>query len=223
MARDQIQWETLQRIVRINHNRQVRKWFKDTTSTNVKASGRSALKNSLLIDNKDSVGEVQLKIMAFEQIVRQHRANEAVVAVPDTWQLKANQNRPQLVIVYRARKIEYITKSGRRSKTGARSICVPHYEGGRSVNAPNYTAGNEWARMILTDNSRIQINARSRTEAERVVKTLARMVSSRYRTDNIATGTYAKNLIRSADLVPAKAAYYSDGDQRSLPDWVTTF
>lgn len=203
-------WEFTQRIIKIGHNRRVKKYFRDEKSDTRTNTGRQVIKTALLIRDNDSALEVANKQIYFANYLNQ----ETLASYPDGWQIKKGQNIPQLAIIYR--------DINKKSQSGNYTTYIPHFNGTKNINIPSYDKGDYWARWILKDNSQIIINARTEAEAIKVVKRLERYVEKKYQTPEqpwLTTGKLATGTIKKIKVAPIRADYYPEGKENSSPKW----
>ena len=203
-------WEFTQRVIRIGHNRRVKKYFRDIASDTSKVTGRAAIKTSMLIRDADSGLESLNKMIYFSNYL----SNDVTATMPDGWQIKKGQDIPQLVIVYR--------NSEKNSISGDYPLVIPHYSGNRKPSIPSYHKGDYWARWILKDNSRLVVNAKTEAEALRVIRRLERYVERKYQTKEtpwLTTGKAADNTYKKFKAVPIRADYYPEGKHSGIPSW----
>lgn len=207
---DAYSWEFTQRMIRIGHNRQIKRYFRDIQSDTRKDTGRTALKTSLLIRDADSALESLNKMTYFSNYL----AKDVTATYPEGWQVKKGQNIPQLVIVYR--------NPDKNSISGDYPLYIPHYNGTRKPNLPTYQKGDHWARWILKDNSQIIVNAKTEAEALRVIRQLEKYVERKYQTLEtpwLTTGQTAKGTYKKFKAVPIRADYYPEGKKNGYPIW----
>lgn len=203
-------WEFTQKIIRIGHNRRVKKYFRDIKSDTGVTSGRGTLKTALLIRDDDSALECLNKQMYFQNNLDQ---KEVITAYPEDFQVRAEVSRPQLVIIFKPKE--------KKTDNWQYNLSIPHYAGSRTLKFKKYTKGNFWARAILKDNSHIRVNARTQTEAVTLTKKLLRLVDKKYRVglDNIKTGEYINKPFRIVDVYPYRADYFPRGKLSPYPKW----
>lgn len=203
-------WEFLQKVVRISHNRNVKKYFKDINSDTETNTGRAAIKTALLIRDNDSALEVITKLLHFNTNLNKQ---DLVVAIPEEYQVKAETNRPQLVIIYRP--------SDKKLKYQHYPLTIPHYSGSKTPKFRSYNKGNHWARIILKDNSYIVVNGRTELEAINVVKNFLRTVDKKYRVDSnqIKTGRYISKRFKELKMLPFRADFFAQGKRQGQPNW----
>ncbi len=203
-------WEYTQKIVRIGHNRRVKRYFKDILQDDDKATGRGALKSAFLIRDEDSALETLTKMLYFSNYLEQ----DTVATYPTGWEVKKGQDVPQLAIIFR--------DTNPKSKSGDYTIHIPHYNGRRSPSIPRYKKGSFWARWILKDNSQIRVNAATSAEALRVIRQLEKYVDSKYQTKedfNLTTGKVAGTGFKEINVAPIRADYYAKGKTNNVPNW----
>ena len=195
-------WEFTQRIVRIWHNRLVRKHFKDIGSDTQTNTGRSTLKSSVIIRDADSALETLVKLVFFWLYLK---GIDNLSSIPFSWAVQPQADRAQLAIVYRP--------VSSRNKSGNLTTYIPHYNGNTKPKIPAYAKGNWWARATLKDNSHIVVYAKTRGEAERVIKVLLGYVERKYLSDSSQPryGYLSHKPFRQIKVKPYRADYYSQG------------
>lgn len=211
---DPYSWEFTQKMIRVGHNRRVRNYFKDVQADDSKASGRTAIKSSLLIRDEDSAIETLNKMTYFANYLER----DNVVALPDGWQIKKGQDIPQLAIIFRP--------VDKKNKSGDYTIHVPHHNGSKNVKALTYSKGNHWARWILKDNSHIVVNGKTEAEALRVIEALEKNVEPKFRSPKdqwLVTGTYTGKPFKEIKVTPLRADFYKTGKAQIAPDWRSYF
>ncbi len=203
-------WEFTQRIIRIGHNREVNRWFKDVPDNNTN-NGRAALKAGLKIYNSDSAQKVIAKMHYFQIYVRKLKGVEAVATVPEDYDIRVESKRPQLVIIYRA--------TSKTNKSGNYSLVIPHYSGDRTPKIKPYTKGNHWAILVLKDNSKLVINGQSETESLNYLRDLKKFIDKKYLTNKIKTGVYPNKPFKELTVKPIRADFYPKGKEEMFPLW----
>lgn len=203
-------WEFTQRMIRIGHNRRVKEFFRDVKSDSDTVTGRGALKSALLIRDADSAIESMNKMLYFNSYLN----SDNLASYPEGWLIKKGQNIAQLAIIYR--------DLDKTSVSGNYTIHIPHYNGNKSPNIPNYVKGDYWARWILKDNSQILINGKTEAEAIRVISKLESYVDNKFRSkeiEGLKIGRYTRNRIKQIKVAPLRADYYPEGKENFMPKW----
>ena len=204
-------WEFTQRIIRIGHNRRVKKYFKDIASNTATSTGRQAIKTSLLIRDNDSGIETLNKMTYFANYLDR----DLSATYPESWRVQVGHDIPQLAVVYR--------NLNPKSKSGDYPIHIPHYNGNRNPKIKPYYKGNYWARWTLKDNSKIIVNAKTEAEALKVIRQLEKYVERKYKTKEtpgLVTGEVSKGTYDEFLAVPIRADYYPTGKKNgSYPQW----
>lgn len=203
-------WEFTQRMIRIGHNRRVKRYFRDIESDSSVTTGRGAIKTSLLIRDADSAIESLNKMLYFSNYLER----DFIATTPDGWQVKKGQNIPQLAIVFR--------NADKDSISGDYPMHIPHYNGNKKPKIPSYYKGDHWARWILKDNSQIVVNAKTEAEALRVIRRLEKYVDRKFQTPEtpwLVTGKTATGTYKKFKAVPIRADYYPQGKENSFPQW----
>ena len=209
---DASNWEFTQKIIKIGHNRSVRKHFKDIQTHNQTYNGRHYIKTALEIRDADSALETLNKMLYFNHYIRaDNKATDAIASIPESWNLKAEGCRKQLAIIFRA--------VDQKNRSGNYTLHIPHYTGNRNPKITNYTKGNYWAQLTLSDNSHIQVNARTEAEALRVIRELQKYVQKKYLTDCLRTGQYKNDPFKEIVVKPMRADYYPTGNKNLQPEW----
>lgn len=204
-------WSFTQNIIRIGHNRDVKKYFKDVKTNEGKSTGREAIKTALLIKNSDSALEVLNKQLFFRLGMQGSQA-EAIATVPEKWQVVAAANRPQLVIAYKI-----------PGKKTTYSITVPHYKGGKNPKFTSYQKGNYRGCLVLSDNSKIVVYAISKAEAESTINQLKKYVSTKYlKNVKPISFTEVQGIYNKVTVYPYFADYYPNGIE-NIREWRSYF
>ena len=216
-------WKTSQKYIRIGHNKAIKNYFKTVTIRTT----REALRNSLLIYKNDSASQMLVKMQYFQQYLSGIKS-DTVPVIADSWQVKIEGNRPQLIVVFKP-------KSNKYPKPDSRwSLSIPHFDFNQANIAnqlkkiPDYEKGKHQGVYTLKDNSKIIIYAKSGNEAKRVIKKIvtSNLIKSKYIIDRSkieddikvgeARGTYKELLV-----TPTYAKYFSTGQKDLNPDWVS--
>lgn len=139
---------------------------------------------------------------------------EAIASLPEGWNLRPENKRPQL-IVQLATVVE--GKIGRAD----RQITIPHYSGGRQVPPISYTSGNHYGMLVLKDNSKVRVYAASQGQAEGICNQIKGMISGTYSQGSyVVTGTIQGDIQRH-ELVAMGAVFYgADHEPGKSPEWV---
>lgn len=202
-----------QRIQRILHNRDVKKWFRDIISDTAYKTGREQLKTAYLINKDDSGIEVLNKILGYQLYVKKLEGISAVASVPEVWNYKPGIDRPQLAIIFRPKR--------KTDGQGYYPIYIPHYDGDKTPRIKAYTKGNYWAKAICKDNSQLIINGKTEAIALARLKDLIKLVAVKYRpdTEQIKQGKYSGKIYKEIDMIPYRADFYKKGKTQNYPDW----
>ena len=140
---------------------------------------------------------------------------EAIAVVPEWWQVRAFQ-RPQLVIQY--------AESLADNKIGGSrwAITIPHYNKPKSYKPdfPKYQKGNFEGILVLNDNSKIIINAKTKAECLRVLKALKAYVNPKY-TKDIQEPKIGERpgVYKEVNVTAVKCHFFSKGQKSEIPDW----
>jgi hypothetical protein len=214
MATNYKSWRFTLKVIRISHNREVKKYFKslpsnpDSDAYPGPTNGREAIRDSLLIYPNDSALIVANKQLYFSRLTSAATGS----TYPESWltNSRIGADIPQLVIVYRVRG---------NNKSGNYTITIPHYEGSKSINPPTYTKGNQPVTFNLKDRTKIVVNAASEREAKRVINTLLKYCDNRFIVDkdNFVIGSPTK--IKRQEMKPIRADFFKTGQKDLQPTW----
>jgi hypothetical protein len=141
---------------------------------------------------------------------------DVVAAVPEWWQSRIGSERPQLIVIY---------QDAAKSKW---SLSLPWYKGayGSKIIAliPNYTKGNFTTILTLADNSKVVVNATSKTAGESFIKRITPLIEpDLLRGSQLKSGGERKDSIKRAAVTPVLAKYFATGQKDMLPDWSYSF
>lgn len=93
--------ENLTDIVRLEHNKKVRAWFKNQDDRDV-STPKARLKHSCLIKDDDSIPVVSMRLWLFEVTVGQLQAAQPnVILAPDTQRVNATKYIPQVQLFFK--------------------------------------------------------------------------------------------------------------------------
>ena len=137
---------------------------------------------------------------------------EPVAAVPDWWSIRVGADRPTLVIIY-----------GEKGTTSRWSLSIPHYIGGENgaKHIPSYTKGNFWTVLILKDNSKVVVNASSKSGGEAFIKKIKRFIAADLLKGSVirSGGERKGDKLRVVTVIPIMAKFFSTGQKNIAPDW----
>lgn len=164
------------------------------------------------------------KIDGLYQILRVLHSNtrcdkDSFVVVPDSWPMKVEAGRPQLVLVY-ATKNKDKTWGSRRYE-----FCIPHFDGKlrkalKTLVPKEIKKGSHQGTYTLADNSKIITYCKTKTEAMRIINAFDKLVLKDQKTTNKKTGEINPNTkFLELTLYPFEARFFSQGQQNPNPDW----
>lgn len=142
-----------------------------------------------------------------------------VVVIPDSWPMKVESNRPQLILLYSDKKKDG-TLGGRRYQ-----FSIPHFDAKlrkslKSIVPKEIKKGSEQGTYVLADNSKIITYCKNKTEAKRVLNAFDRLVLKQMKTNNKKTGEINPNTrFLEISIYPYEARYFSQGQGQLTPDW----
>ncbi|WP_088242338.1 hypothetical protein [Calothrix rhizosoleniae] len=143
---------------------------------------------------------------------------QCVAAIPLHWQLRPEGNRPQLIIQF--------GEDLGNNKIGAPCypITIPHYKGEKLTQSPvpAYTKGSWEEILVLTDNSKVTVNALNDKEANKVINAILPLIKPEFATGSYRKGGFIRGgePIKESKVIPKLAKYFSTGQKKNLPDWI---
>lgn len=206
-------WRTTQKFLRVAHNKSVVAYFKQDFLL-----AKINLRNSLLINKKDSAIICLNKMHFYEQYIRLY--DSIMPVIPDWWQLRKGANVPQLVVIFKPKKPTEINKRSRWNLT------FPHFskKPEKAKLISGYSKGAYQAMLTFKDNSKLIIYAESLDHAESTIKKWVSLKAFNSKFLNakdydLKLGKTKKDF-QEIDVVPCYAKYFSQGLQNIKPDWV---
>jgi hypothetical protein len=139
----------------------------------------------------------------------------AIAAIPDSWQLKAEAQRPQLAIVYLEKKSD-----GTLGKTPY-SVHIPHFNESKKDTLkkgtfPDILKGNHYGILTLKDNSKITVNCKTQAECERVLDILKTFVLPDYLKCSIIRYGERKDSLKEITVIPHICEYFKQGAREDV-------
>jgi len=103
-------------------------------------------------------------------------------------------------------------------------VTIPHYSGPRNPSLPNYRKGQWEGILTLNDNSKLIVNAYSKTEAERVIKWITRYINPTMLTKSFPKfGQRKGQPLKTILVTPRQAKFFPTGQQNMSPQWSSKF
>ena len=199
-------WRVTQRYIRIEHNKTIVSWFRESGS-----EARQNLRNSLLIYSKDTANQILVKIQFFNQYVNRQ---QFTVSLPLQYNTRVLPNIPQLAVIFRP--------TSKSNKSGNYTLHIPHYNGNKSPKISTHTKGNYWAKYTCKDGAPIMVYCSSKAGAVQLAREMNKYVESKYRSDELepATGYMAHKPNKIVKVKPVRADYYKQGKKNHItPTW----
>jgi hypothetical protein len=189
---------------------------------------KRSIKKAITPLTNDSAVLAVLRMRIFEEYRTAIGDSNFFALVPDNFQAKMHQFPPQLVVGLG----EVISGEVTKPKW---TFAIPHYKyktPDPKPKIPPLDKGDWWARLVLTDNSRIYINAVSAAEGTAFINAIADLIDPDFlpieRPLRIDTGERGGEPIRKVSTKPVSAMYYKKPlknakgkfDPRLQPDWI---
>ncbi|MEH2448943.1 MAG: hypothetical protein V7K18_25105 [Nostoc sp.] len=141
--------------------------------------------------------------------------DEAYLVTPEWWQVRVFQ-RPQLVIQYA--QLLPDNKIGRSRW----AVTIPHYNKPKEYKPkfPQYDKGNFEGILVLKDNSKIIINAKSKPECTRVLENFKLFINPVYLKDiQLPKIGERPGVYKEVSVVHVYAHFFKDGQKDNVPTW----
>jgi hypothetical protein len=202
-------WAFTAKVIRINHNRDVKKYFNPKTNNlSLSASrGRQALRDSMLIYPKDSALDILNKQIHFRLVLAN---DDSALVEAESWLTKHGTDIEQLVIIYRPKN---------KMSGGKYSITIPHFNGSKNIKPPAYTKGNTPVVFNLKDRTKLVVNAESEKEGKRVINVLLKFVDPKFIVNKDAWVLPSKTKIKRQEMRPHRGDYFKKGHETKNPNW----
>lgn len=141
------------------------------------------------------------------------------LAVPDEWLIRPEHHRPQLVIAF-AEKDE-----DGKYKSPKYAITIPHYKGGKPESAPlpAYEKGSYEGILVLSDNSKVTVNAKSEAEAQKMLDAAKALITGDMLSNSYSKIGKIKADFKQIKVYPYYAVYYPEGRKSERPEWRKKF
>lgn len=201
-----LSWPKIRKLLRapgIGFNAEVYRYFKNDDIDPKSVGGRTKVRDFCLIGAKDSRSTALSKIQYFRDQVQRVHENTALATVPESWDRRAGADIPQLIVVFRP-----------PGKKSSYQLSIPHYDGSKQPQIPDYRKGSWRGELILKDNSRLVVNAFSEQEAFRVIRALQKYINKKMIGDRKPTARPIRGEgFKEDKVVPVFADYYPEGEK----------
>jgi hypothetical protein len=198
-----------------------------TDDEDISTTTKRSIKKAITPQINDSAVLAVLRMRIFEEYRTAIGDGNFFALVPDNFQGKMLQFPPQLVVG-----LGEIMGGGLTKPKW--TFAIPHYRyktPDPKPKIPPLEKGDWWARLILTDNSRVYINAVTAAEGKSFINAIADLIDPEFLPPlplKIDTGERGGEPIRKVSTKPVSAMYYkkplknSKGkfDPRFQPDWI---
>jgi hypothetical protein len=141
---------------------------------------------------------------------------EPVAAIPQSWQIRHEGGKPQLVI--------HCAEKKEDGKYGSAMypITVPHWKGGihDKPPLPAYKKGNWEGILVLADTSKVTINAVNESECTKILNAIKPWINKEMLKDSYFKGGKINIEIKPTQVKPMYGRYFSTGQKNNKPDWI---
>lgn len=148
---------------------------------------------------------------------------EPIASIPLSWPIRNEGNRPQMVLHCGER---YTNKNGKIDyKSAMYPITVPHWRGtpNDKPKLPTYRKGNWEGIYVLTDNSKVTINAANEAECLKILNAIKPWIKKEMQEGAYFKGGKINVEIKSTIVKPIYGRFFGSGQKKSKPDWRVDF
>jgi hypothetical protein len=146
-------------------------------------------------------------------------AEEPVAAIPQSWQIRHEGGKPQLVI--------HCAEKKEDGKYGSAMypITVPHWKGTvkDKPSLPPYKKGNWEGILVLADNTKVTINAANESECTKILNAIKPWIKSEMLKGSYFKGGKINVEIKPTQVKPMYDRYFKTGQKNNKPDWRVDF
>lgn len=164
----------------------------------------------------------QNAVQAAELCVARNVDNEAIAAIPLSWQIRHEGKIPQMVIQCAVETVE----EGKKTYGSAMyPITVPHWTGG-STNKPSlpaYKKGNYEGILVLADNTKVTINSANEAECLKILNAIKPWIKKEMLEGSYFKGGKLNTKIKVQTVKPMYGRYFGEGQRNGKPDWRVDF
>ncbi|KGF72483.1 hypothetical protein DO97_07945 [Neosynechococcus sphagnicola sy1] len=156
-----------------------------------------------------------------EQCEAKNQESVAYAAIPEQWDIKVGNNRPQLIIQF-GEKLQ-----GNKVDSPKYSIVIPWANTTTAIkNSPigQWDKGKIRCSYEMPDNSKIIVFAKTENEGKRVINQALTVVQgNKKRSDNLIICTRIDSTrFKEITVVPRILRFFSTGQGKAIPDWEVT-
>jgi hypothetical protein len=144
---------------------------------------------------------------------------EPVAAIPQSWQIRHEGGKPQLVI--------HCAEKKQDGKYGSAMypITVPHWRGtiNDKPSLPAYKKGNWEGILVLADNTKVTINAANEAECTKILNAIKPWIKKEMLKNSYFKGGKINIEIKPTQVKPMYGRYFQTGQKNNKPDWRVDF
>lgn len=163
--------------------------------------------------------EVKHKFLASAQLALDGCHVDPIAAVPEWWPIRAGVTAPQLVVMF-------AEKVNGRLHIPMYVVTIPHYSGPHRQKPliPSYRKGSHQGMLILSDNSKVHVNAASQGEAQRLIGAIKGYIDGSFLAGSQERyGERRGVALKEITVYPTLAKYFSKGQKNMKPDWFVSW
>ena len=157
-----------------------------------------------------------------EKLNSQNKLFKINPVTPEWWALRAGSDRPQLVVIFKPKSKEY------ESQTSRWTLTIPHVSKTNNPKSlikliPDYHKGNIQGTLVLKDNSKLVVYAKTAQEAKKYIESVIfrGIIDSDYIPKDyfIKTAVIDKSL-KELVVTPEMAKFFPHGQKELNPEWI---
>lgn len=200
-------------ICKCELNSKTKKWTPKTDVVNMEVFATSQLQAyqlaQLHLENARQAADLCLA----------RNAEEPIAAIPQSWQIRHEGGKPQLVIHCAEKKEDGNYDSAKYP------ITVPHWKGKVTdkPSLPPYKKGNWEGILVLADNTKVTINAANEAECTKILNAIKPWINSEMLKGSYFKGGKINVNIKQTQVKAMYGRYFSLGQKNGKPDWRVDF
>ncbi|MBD2503418.1 hypothetical protein [Anabaena azotica] len=158
-----------------------------------------------------------------DMCVSRNKDTEAIASLPLSFQIRHEGRTPQLVIQCAE---QYKDTDGKlKYKSAMYPITVPHWKGtpNDKPRLPVYKKGNWEGIYVLSDNSKITINAADEANCIKILNAIKPWIPKEFKEGSYFKGGKINVEIKQTVVKPMYGRYFGQGQKNGKPDWRVDF
>jgi hypothetical protein len=200
-------------ICKCEFNKQTNKWTPKTDTVIMEVFATSQLQ-------ADQLAQLHLEnARQAADLCLARNTEEPIAAIPQSWQIRHEGGKPQMVI-HCAEK-----KEDGKYDSAKYPITVPHWKGKVTdkPSLPPYKKGNWEGILVLADNTKVTINAANEAECTKILNAIKPWINSEMLKGSYFKGGKINVDIKQTQVKAMYGRYFKEGQKNGKPDWRVDF